>query len=144
MASVSIAEAARLSGRDRRTIERYLQNGKLSSTTTPTGGRSIDVSELVRVFGQLSLSAAPDSEGQSRGVSQSAPQPDNAAELAEMRQRLAVAEVENAQLRERLQDKDKHIEHIAQAMRLLEHKPGAAAAQAPRRWWPFGKGQAAT
>lgn len=48
MAIVSISEAAKLSGKDRTTIYRYIRHGKLSKAVN-----GIDTSELMRVFGDI-------------------------------------------------------------------------------------------
>ncbi len=60
MALVSISEAARLTGVSRKTIQRYIDSGKLSATVGGTGGgtgahplRQVEISELIRVFGEL-------------------------------------------------------------------------------------------
>lgn len=71
MATIGIADAAKLAGRDRRTIERYLNNGTLSCTTDAAGRRVIDTSELARVCGPLSHIAAPANVVVNSGVSQS-------------------------------------------------------------------------
>lgn len=69
MANVTISEAGRLSGKSRKTIQRYVSSGKLSATVHGTEKR-IDISELHRVFGDLSMdNVAPVHEseaGQSR------------------------------------------------------------------------------
>jgi hypothetical protein len=53
MSVVSITEAARLVGRNRKTIYKYLSSGSLSSVSMAAGGRGIDTSELIRVFGEF-------------------------------------------------------------------------------------------
>lgn len=72
MAEVTISEAARLSGKSRKTVQRYISSGKLSATVHGTEKR-IDTSELHRVFGDLSMgNVAPAHEtsaGQCRTVS---------------------------------------------------------------------------
>lgn len=72
MANVTISEAARLSGKSRKTVQRYISSGKLSATVHGTEKR-IDTSELHRVFGDLSMdNVAPVPEtdaGQCRTVS---------------------------------------------------------------------------
>lgn len=70
MALIGIAAAAKLAGRDRRTIERYLASGALSCTTDATGKRVIDTSELARVCGPLSHIVAPVNVAVNSGVSQ--------------------------------------------------------------------------
>lgn len=54
MASHTVSEAATLACVNRRTIYRYIKQGKLSSTVTHDGKAVIDTSELLRVFGSLS------------------------------------------------------------------------------------------
>jgi len=54
MASVSISEAARLTGKARSTLHKYIKQGRLSVTTdAATGSKAIDTSELIRVFGKI-------------------------------------------------------------------------------------------
>jgi len=54
MAIVSISEAARLTGKSRTTIQKYIKQGKLSKCSGTDGTFGIDTSELLRVFGSLS------------------------------------------------------------------------------------------
>ena len=58
MALVSVTEAARLTGKNRATIHRYIKQGKLSQVTDETGTKKVDTSELLRVFGTLSATPA--------------------------------------------------------------------------------------
>ena len=51
MALIGLAEASRLSGRNRATIHRAMKSGKLAYTLAEGGERKIDISELERVFG---------------------------------------------------------------------------------------------
>lgn len=53
MSIVSVSEAARLSGRGRATLYRMFDKGELSRSVSPDGSTGVDVSELIRVFGQL-------------------------------------------------------------------------------------------
>ena len=53
MSLLTITEAAHVAGVSRRTIQRSIQSGRLSATTTATGERAIDTAELLRVFGPL-------------------------------------------------------------------------------------------
>jgi YD repeat-containing protein len=53
MTLLNISTAARVSGKSRVTIQRYLKNGRLSSITDNDGHIKIDTSELIRVFGNL-------------------------------------------------------------------------------------------
>jgi DNA-binding transcriptional MerR regulator len=115
MAPVSISEAAKLCGKDRKTLYRYIKEGKLSATTATSGIRQIDVSELMRVFGDLSQSSESCHSGETVVI----PQHETNDAVA----KIAVLEAENAQLRERLSDKERHIDDMRNTVRLLEHKP---------------------
>lgn len=127
MAQVSIAEAARLTGKSRRTIERHFESGKLSFTLNVAGVRQVEISELTRVYGSLSQTVARHVVATCQTVSHDTVAPDT----TEIRQRLAVLEAENKLLRERIEDKDKHIANI---MGLLEHKKPS-----PSSWWQIWK-----
>src|SRR6266404_7825092 len=54
MSIVSISEAARLVNRHRKTIQRYVADGRISLSQCVSGERGVDISELIRVFGKLS------------------------------------------------------------------------------------------
>ncbi|MGC4734505.1 DNA-binding protein, partial [Providencia hangzhouensis] len=63
MALVSISEAARLTGKARSTLHKYIKQGKLSTTTDQnTGNKSIETSELIRVFGKISNFSTTESD----------------------------------------------------------------------------------
>ena len=53
MVILTPTEAAKAAGIGRSTLYRYLNEGKLSATQLPKGGRGIDTAELERVFGPL-------------------------------------------------------------------------------------------
>lgn len=53
MSIVNISEAARLVGKSRTTLYRYIKDGKLSTCTDCNNTDGVDVSELIRVFGEL-------------------------------------------------------------------------------------------
>ncbi|HBS6310508.1 TPA: helix-turn-helix domain-containing protein [Klebsiella pneumoniae] len=54
MAVHTVTEAAKLAGVTRRTIYRYIKQGKLSTVVTGSDSTQIETSELLRVFGSLS------------------------------------------------------------------------------------------
>ena len=118
MTQVSVVEAANLVGRDRKTLYRSIKEGKLSATLSATGQRQVDVTELIRVFGELR-------DIRDSGETVTLPQRETPSETA----RLSALEAENQQLRERLADKDRHIEDMRNTVRLLEFK------KEPRPWW---------
>ena len=139
MALISVAEAARLIGRDRRTLYRdYIATGKLSATTDAKGRKAIDISELQRVFGELGDTAATVAPRQTETV----PATNATTEATtELRARIALLEAENAHLRDRLADKDRNLDDLRQAIRLLEdRRPVETRGERPkkRRWWIFG------
>lgn len=64
MTLVSISEAARLTKRSRTTIYRYRDEGKISVSSDHQGNPMIDTSELMRVFGEISLDSPEHSHEQ--------------------------------------------------------------------------------
>lgn len=50
MSEVNISEAARISGKDRKTLYRHMNLGVLTFKEKPSGGRVIDLAELMRVY----------------------------------------------------------------------------------------------
>lgn len=111
---VTVAEAARLVGRDRKSLYRDIKAGRLSATQSDSGARQVAVSELLRVYGHLqSIQSGRDS----RQVV-AMPRDETATATA----RIAVLEAELQQLRERLIDKDKNIEDLRNTIRLLGYK----------------------
>ena len=128
MPKVSIAEAAKLTGRTRRTIDRHLKDGNLSCETDVNGVRKIDVSELVRYYGELKGRVADEKVFVSAGESET--------EIERLRRELAVEKSKTEQLQERLNDKDKHIESIEKAMLFLESSMRRTETFR-RPWWKF-------
>ncbi|HVK95660.1 MAG TPA: hypothetical protein VM571_13140 [Noviherbaspirillum sp.] len=65
MALVSITEAARLVRKNRSTIYRDIERGRISKTVSPEGETQIDTSELLRAYGRLHTgSPTADSDGE--------------------------------------------------------------------------------
>lgn len=118
MTQVSIAEAARLAGKDRKAIYRAVARGHISVTVTNIGTKLVDIAELERVFGALCHDPTRDNNGSlSRNDT-----PDSVAQLA-------VAKAEIAGLREVIARQDRHIEDMRITVRLLEDK------RPQKRWW---------
>ena len=131
MAQHSVANAARLVGRDRRTLYKDIQRGRLTATTSATGERQVETAELIRVYGELVVSE--ETASTVAGAQEpTATVTHQEAELAQLRAQVSALEA-------RLADKQQHIEHLAQAMRLLEHRPLTEPAPKRRKWWPFGR-----
>lgn len=59
MAVHTVTEAAKLAGVTRRTIYRYIKQGKLSAVVAGSDATQIETSELLRVFGSLSQEKEP-------------------------------------------------------------------------------------
>ena len=157
MAIVTISEAARLAGKDRRTVQRHVSKGKLSTAVGAGGLVGVDTSELLRVYGDLA--AAPDAVRQSAAVPQAAagqcrtpavPGPGLIDRLREAEVRAARAESERDALRERieeLRESEGHWRELAKgALRQVEdlRQPAApprtaAPAVVRRRLWPWGR-----
>jgi len=55
MAIVSISEAARLTGKSVKTLYRHIENGKLSCVESDNNSKSVDTSELQRVYGAIKI-----------------------------------------------------------------------------------------
>jgi predicted site-specific integrase-resolvase len=72
MAKMNISQAAKAVGKDRRTLQRHIKQGKLSCGVENNGSRLIDTSELIRVYGSISEHVAQDASRQGGQKSQHA------------------------------------------------------------------------
>lgn len=111
MAKVSVSEAAKLTGKSVKTIYRHIDTGKLSSSQNDNGSKSIDVSELHRVYGHLRLKNEKDIDSKMSEV-----ETQNDSQIRQLLQQ------ENDMLKKLLDEKENHIASLKQAMLLLEHK----------------------
>ena len=147
MALHSISEAHRLTGKARSTIRRDLASGHLSATSRPDGARSIETSELTRVYGPLQklqkqnttkLQSEPGS-----GMEQSMPIGSILQRLGAAEVRAARAEGERDALRELAdhsrQDAAAWRERADNADRLLADLRTPSKSSKVRPWWRFGK-----
>jgi excisionase family DNA binding protein len=119
--SLTLGQAARLTGLGKTTLARAIKAGRLSATRGETGGYSIDAAELARVFpfpspAETGVATAP--------VVHHATVDDQVAGLREM---LAMLRAEHADLR---QDRDQWRE-MAQRLALAPPKPSPAPAETP-------------
>lgn len=112
MSQVSIIEAARLAGRDRKSIYRAIHEGRLSATTSETGTKQVDTAELERVYGKLR-------PNRNSGATKETPH----GETVETTVRLAVCEALLIEKDKLLVEKDRVIDGLENTVRLLEHKP---------------------
>jgi excisionase family DNA binding protein len=132
MPLLSITEAARAAGVSRRTIQRSIQSGRLSATTTMTGERAIDTAELLRVFGPLRHAPSDTPASMSQPVATNDAPDDTMTMLVEvLRDQLQQAQQEKARLLAMLEAEQ-------QARRELETKllpaPRPAAVGKVRVW----------
>jgi septal ring factor EnvC (AmiA/AmiB activator) len=135
---VSVAEAAKLVGRNRQTLYRdYLKTGKLSCIQDPvTRKKLIAISELIRVFGAFSgVESGVAVVSDTVALGDNTRQHETGDDTAKLQAKLAALQAENQGLRDRLGDKEAHIEDLRATVRLLEFKQPAKKA-----WWSFGKG----
>jgi len=141
MALVSISEAARLTGKARSTLHKYIKQGKLSTTTDQnTGNKSIETSELIRVFGKISNSSTTDSDGVTN-VSKLQQETPNTTQSLQIK--LQLLEQENAHLKAEKELLSKNLDDIRQAMLLIESKlpttPEPIAPVPAKKSWQFWK-----
>jgi len=115
MAIVSISEAAKLVGKSRRTLQRHIADGKLSKVTDATHGMGIDTSELMRVYGTLTIDDMTHDEP--KEVSQ---------------HDTSEKDTEIQHLKEIIAMQKDHIESLKSAMLLLEHKDSNSS---NKSWW---------
>ncbi len=137
MATVSITQAAKLSGISRATFYRkYINAGVLSVATDTNGHKQIDTSELLRVFPNLKLT-----DGDTQAIEKD--KSDQSAEVELLRQQLQESkERENWYRQQIAEEKARAIEEKLRAERaeikLLEH----LAHDTPKQndhWWQFWK-----
>lgn len=141
MALVSISEAARLTGKARSTLHKYIKQGKLSTTTDQnTGNKSIETSELIRVFGKISNSSTTDGDSVTN-VSKLQQETPNTTQSLQIK--LQLLEQENAHLKAEKELLSKNLDDIRQAMLLIESKlpatPEPVAPAPTKKPWQFWK-----
>lgn len=122
MAKVSVAEAAKLTGKSAKTIYRHIETGKLSSSQNNNGSKSIDTSELQRVYGNIKIRNENVMDSQ---MSELENLNDN-----QVRQLL---QQENEILKKLLNEKESHIDSLKQALVLIEHKVNKQ--EKPSNWF---------
>ena len=109
--NIGISEASKLVGKSPKTIYAAIKAGKLSASTNIDGQKIVSVSELMRVYGEISKNEKAEPE------------------LDTLRQKILSLEQENALLKQRVNDKEElltsnrsHLEDLRQIVKLLEYK----------------------
>lgn len=141
MALVSISEAARLTGKARSTLHKYIKQGRLSTTTDQnTGKKNIETSELIRVFGNISNFSATASDSV---TSVSKLQQETPNDTQSLQAKLQLLEQENTHLKAEKELLSKNLDDIRQAMLVIESKlqttPEPVAPATAKRSWKFWK-----
>jgi len=91
MPILSISEAARLAGIDRRTLQRQIARGTVSVTAAADGTRGIELSELLRVYPAAAMHSGTDAAMPQDAARQSEAAPPT-AELRHAQDRIAALE----------------------------------------------------
>ena len=133
MAKVSISEAARLTGKSRTTLHRLIKTGELSTCAGVRNSKMIDISELIRVFGDISSTVVEQPAEQVSEQRVTVPDTANEQMINSLKQ-----EVEH--LRTLVSAQESHIYSLRQSLHLLEHKNDMEQPQlASVKWWQFWK-----
>lgn len=138
MPLVSISEAARLTGKARSTLHKYIKQGKLSTTTGSDNiTKKIDISELFRVFGDISTTGS-DTVTPVAKLQQTTPDETHALQT-----KLQLLEQENAHLKAEKALLAKNLDDVRHAMLLIESKiPEPHLKEQPqesKKTWKFWK-----
>lgn len=136
MPFVSISEAARLTGKARSTLHKYIKQGKLSTTTDGRDKtKKIEISELLRVFGSI------DATGSDTVTAVAKLQQTTPNETHALQTKLQILEQENAHLKAEKALLEKNLDDVRHAMLLIESKlpatPEPATPPAAKKSWQF-------
>jgi len=133
MAKVSISEAARLTGKSRTTLHRLIKAGELSTCSGVRNAKMVDISELIRVFGDISKPVQEQPFEQVLEQSVTVPPAASEQMVSSLKQ-----EVEH--LRTLVSAQESHIDSLKQSLQLLEHKKDVQQPLPPPiKWWQFWK-----
>ncbi|MCQ5473235.1 DNA-binding protein [Pantoea brenneri] len=133
MAKVSISEAARLTGKSRTTLHRLIKTGDLSTCAGVRNAKMVDISELIRVFGDISK---PVQEQPFEQV----PEQRATVTAALSEQMVSSLKQEVEHLRTLVSAQESHIDSLKQSLQLLEHKKDVQQPLPPPvKWWQFWK-----
>lgn len=101
MPELNATQAAQLFGKSRMTIHRYVTTGRLSSRLDVDGKRLIDLSELIRVFGEPNRPVTPVTPAETASVTGS--DTDGVTSQQELLEELKALRKEMALLRESIE-----------------------------------------
>ena len=154
-------------GKDRSTLYRHMEKGKLSRVEAPDGNPTIDTAELMRVYGALQVpqsqeGVAPVAEQHSatplRDIEKRARREARAvleasrrrevelleAQVVDLRERVAAVETERDTWRDTYQaEAASHRDTRAEMRRLTDQREAAVAEPSRRGWWARWRGRLA-
>ena len=136
MPVVSITEAAKLVKRNRKTVQRYVADGRLSLSQDVAGDKGIDTSELIRVFEKMSQDMnATFTATKSQLV------PEKVADVALVKEDTLRAEIEGLKAvieaqKITVETQKNHISSLENTVRLLGHNKKEGATMS-HPWWKF-------
>ena len=139
MATIGLAEAARLTGTARSTLYRAIKTGRLSAAPGPNGAVRIDPAELERVF---TIETPRDSSATTRETSRNNARPaELVARIAELTARMDEKDERLTEARDQIADLRRRLDAEAEERRRLTAilADQRAAAAPIRRWWRFGR-----
>jgi hypothetical protein len=113
MAIETISELSKRWGCARNTIYRKIDKGEISTVELPGGGRGIDTSEMLRVFGEPDTKGVTDEQVGASHVT---------ALVTEIQQLHTELEAKDEQWKKLVAAKDEHIETLKQSLKLLESR----------------------
>jgi predicted nuclease with TOPRIM domain len=107
---ITISAAAKLVNKSPKTLYAAIKTGKLSVTTDTEGQKVVAISELIRAYGEINQEPQAPSQ---QAVNN---------ELLALQHKLELLALENENLKQRLDDKEKNLEDLRQTTKLLEHQ----------------------
>lgn len=119
---VTITDASKMVGISRQTMyNRYINKGVITVNRINDEPK-IDVSDLIRVFGNIKDLRQEDGDNGHDITNDN--DSNNIELLGELKTRVALLEQENTMLKERLEDKEKHLADMRRGFELIEHSTG--------------------
>lgn len=118
MAWVTLRQAMKLTGKARSSLYRDMAKGRVSYRSEVDGSRSIDTSELIRVYGELTHDETPSRDTRRQGGET------EKAVIQELVSEIKMLRDEVAGLRVEMQE-----------MRRIEHKPDPVLSPVSTKWW---------
>lgn len=125
MTEFNISQAAKVVKKDRKTIQRYLQKGKLSCRVDAQGQKLIEVSELERVFGKI---PHPSSVSQPGLMSQKGSSYTTEHETSLLKEKIALLESKISFL-------ESHIEDLKEQRKQWQEQANKLLLTQKNSWW---------